>query len=231
MLGLPNLDGSFTLSFILPYEGPLSFASIRTPEDLLELFKHSFPDALPMLPTLTDDYFSRPPTSLITIRCAPWTVGDKVALIGDAAHAIVPYYGHGANAGFEDCHTLAQLIQQYGEDWRKVLSEYERQRRPNTDTIAELSLRHHAELRDWCGQRRFLVRKEVERKLNRLYPARYSSLYAMVTFQDRPYQQAVQADQAQRGIVEHIMQLENVDERWDSPEVEELMHALMRAAS
>lgn len=231
LIGFPNLDGSFTCSLHIPFEGPLSFASIRTEAELLRLFRDSFPDAVAHMPRLAEDFFAHPTNSMVTVKCSPWSYRGRVALIGDAAHSIFPSYGQGANAGFEDCVTLLECVSQYGgADWEGLLGEYERRRRPNTDAIADLCIEHFAELRELVGDAGFLLRKEVERRLNLLYPQKYKDLYSMISFTCMPYAEALRTAREQRVIVDRILAVEGVERKLDSEEVVLLMGALMAAA-
>ena len=231
LLGFPNLDGSFTCSLHLPFDGPLSFASIRTEEDLHGLFNDSFPDTVSMIPNLVNDFFAHPANSMITIKCAPWSYQNKVALIGDSAHSIFPSYGQGANAGFEDCAMLSDCMEKYGDDWRRVLSEFEKQRHPNTDAIADLCIEHFSELRDHTGTHAFLLKKEIERKLNETYPEKYLDLYSMISFTQMPYTEALRVDREQRAIVEQIMSVKEVEKKLNSVEVNALISNLMATRS
>lgn len=229
LLGFPNLDGSFTCSLHLPFEGPLSFESIRTEDDLRALFDDSFPDAVSMIPGLVSEFFAHPANFMITIKCAPWSYQSKVALIGDSAHSIFPSYGQGANAGFEDCSALFDCMEKYGHDWRRVLSEFEKLRHPNTDAIADLCIEHFHELRDHVGTPRFLLKKEIERKLNDAYPEKYVDLYSMISFTQMPYTEALRVDREQRAIVDRIMSVKEVDKKLNSVEVNALINNLMAA--
>jgi kynurenine 3-monooxygenase len=229
LIGFPNTDGSFTCSLHIPFEGPLSFASIRSERDLLGLFRDSFPDAVSFLPRLVDDFFHHPANSMVTIKCSPWSYRDKVVLIGDAAHSIFPSYGQGANAGFEDCATLYKCLSKHGDNWAAILEEYESQRRPNTDAIADLCVQHFIELRDLVGDPGFLLRKEIERKLNLCYPEKYRDLYSMITFTCMPYTEALCVDREQRVIVDRILGVEEIEQRLDSEEVSRVMDELMAA--
>jgi kynurenine 3-monooxygenase len=220
LLGFPNLDGSFTCSLHLPFEGPLSFASLRTEEDLLRLFRDSFADAFPLMPQLVNDFFGHPANSMVTIKCSPWSYQDKVALIGDAAHSIFPSYGQGANAGFEDCAALSECMDEYGENWTRVLTEFEKQRRPNTDAIADLCVEHFCELRDLVGNPGFLLRKKIERKLNQVCPEKYLDLYSMISFTQMPYTEALRLDREQRAIVEQIMNVDEIEEKLNGVEAD-----------
>ena len=228
LIGFPNTDGSFTCSLHIPFEGPLSFASIRSEQDLLKLFEDSFPDTIPLMPRLADDFFNHPANSMVTIKCSPWSCHGKVALIGDAAHSIFPSYGQGANAGFEDCATLTECILEYGDDdWVVLLEEYERRRRPNTNAIADLCVDHFVELRDLVSDVRFLLRKEVERRLNLFYPEQFKDLYSMITFTCMPYTEALRVGRKQYLIVDRILGVEGVEQRLDTDEVMNLMRELM----
>ena len=140
LIALPNTDGTFTCTLFLPYEGEISFDKLKTEADVKAFFNEHFPDAVPMMPTLVEDFFGNPTSSLVTIKVAPWHYKDKSALIGDAAHAIVPFYGQGMNAGFEDCTILAGLMDKHGDDWTTILNEYDNKRKPNGDAVLDLAL-------------------------------------------------------------------------------------------
>jgi kynurenine 3-monooxygenase len=212
LMGFSNIDGSFTLSLHMPFKGDLSFQSIRTKDDLLSLFEKSFPDVLPEIPTLAEEYFANTTNSMITVRCSPWAFRDRVVLIGDAAHAIVPYYGQGANAGFEDCFVIDQCIEQYGDNWAMVFEEFERLRKPNTDAIADLAVQNFTELRDRVADPRFLLRKKMERKLAQRYADKYTSLYSMIAFTCMPYAEALRIDMEQRSLLDQIMSRVGIEE-------------------
>lgn len=229
LIGFPNLNGSFTCSLHLPFEGPLSFASIKTVDELRGFFAHSFPDAVAYLPALSDEFFTHPANPMITIKCSPWSYRGKVALVGDAAHSIFPSYGQGANAGFEDCAALADCMAQYGDDWETLLREFEARRRPNTDAIADLCVEHFIELRDLVGTPDFILRKEIERRLNQAHPTRYKDLYSMITFTCMPYTEALRRNLRQRAIVDQIMAVEDVGRKLDSAEVGDLIDGLLAA--
>lgn len=229
LLGFPNLDGSFTCSLHLPFEGPLSFESIRTEDDLRALFNDSFPDAVSTIPGLVSEFFAHPANFMITIKCAPWSYQGKVALIGDSAHSIFPSYGQGANAGFEDCAALFDCMKKYGDDWSRVLTEFEKLRHPNTDAIADLCIEHFHELRDHVGTPKFLLKKEIERKLNDAYPEKYLDLYSMISFTQMPYTEALRVDREQQAIVDRIMSVKEVDKKLNSVEVNALINNLMTA--
>lgn len=205
MIALPNTDGTFTCTLFLPFEGETSFANLKTEADVLAFFNQHFPDAVPMMPTLIEDFFTNPTSSLITTHIFPWHFGDRSALIGDAAHAIVPFYGQGMNAGFEDCTVLAGLMDKHGDDWTAILKAYEQKRKPNGDAVAQLALNNFIEMRDKVADPSFLERKKIEKELGRLYPEQFVSVYEMVSFSHTPYDTALRCIQAQDGLLHTIM--------------------------
>jgi kynurenine 3-monooxygenase len=226
LIGFPNLDGSFTVALHMPYEGEPSFASVRDEPALLALFRSCFPDALPLMPTLAKDYFAHPPTSMITVRCFPWTCNGRVGLIGDAAHAIVPSYGQGANSGFEDCSVLADCLATQGS-WPAALADYEQRRKPNADAIAELALEHFIELRDKVGDPEFLLRKQIERGLADIHPERFTPLYALISFTTVPYVEARRRGREQETLISWVMAQPRVRERLaGEDELRQLLAAL-----
>jgi kynurenine 3-monooxygenase len=205
MIALPNTDGTFTCTMFMPFEGEVSFAKLNTPEDVHHLFDTQFADAKALMPTLIEDFFTNPTASLITTHIAPWHYKDMSALIGDAAHAIVPFYGQGMNAGFEDCTVLAELIDTHGNDWATILDKYDTARKPNGDAVAALALMNFVEMRDKVADPRFLERKKIEKELGNRYPDRFISVYEMVSFSHIPYNTAIQCIQAQDKLLERIM--------------------------
>jgi len=227
LIGFPNLDRSFTLSLHMPFEGEPSFAAMRTPDDVQRLFERSFPDALPLLPNLVEDFFGRPEASMVTIRCSPWTYRDRVLLIGDAAHAIVPSYGQGANSGFEDCSVLADCIAESAGDWGRAFHRYESLRKPSAEAIADLALEHFHELRDLVGDPQFLLRKRIERRINELFPNRYCPLYSLVSFTNVPYVEALQRDRVQRTLIDRVQAIPGIADRLESEEIVDLIEQLI----
>jgi len=204
MIALPNIDGSFTCTLFFPFEGNPSFASIRTEEEIRDFFTRQFPDAVPLMPTLVEDFLHNPVSSLITTRIFPWKHQNKSCLIGDAAHAIVPFYGQGMNAGFEDCSTLEALMAEHGEDWTTILAEFEKQRKPNADAVADLALNNFIEMRDKVADPVFLERKKIEKELGRRYAGRFNSVYEMVSFSHTPYAYALHCTKAQDILMSRI---------------------------
>jgi len=205
MIALPNTDGTFTCTMFMPFEGEVAFSKLKTEADVTELFDKQFADAKPLMPELLHDFFNNPTSSLITTHIFPWHYKDKSALIGDAAHAIVPFYGQGMNAGFEDCTILSSLMDKNGDNWNTILKEYEVRRKPNGDAVAQLALTNFTEMRDKVADPMFLERKKIEKELGKRYPEQFVSVYEMVSFSHTPYNTAIQCIQAQDQLLQRIM--------------------------
>ncbi|MBC2839068.1 NAD(P)/FAD-dependent oxidoreductase [Robiginitalea sp. SC105] len=218
-IAMPNLDGSFTCTLFLPFEGDISFENIRTQEQARKFFREHFPTVTPDIENLTGDFFRNPTSALVTIKCYPWTYWDKVALVGDSAHAIVPFYGQGMNAGFEDITVLTELMQRHGDDWEQVFAAYQERRKPNADAIAELSYRNYLEMSSRTADPDFLLQKKIERHFAEAHPDKWVPAYSRVTFSDRPYTEALRLGDRQESIMREVMQLPDLEKRWDSPEV------------
>ncbi len=201
MIALPNHDGSFTCTLFFEFEGALSFASLRTDDDVRRFFAEEFPDAEPLMPTLLEDFRANPVGSMVTVRCAPWHHEGRVALLGDAAHAVVPFYGQGANASFEDCVVLDECARRDAPDWRRVFDAYAAQRKPHTDALADLAIGNFIEMRDHTGSRGFRMRKSLERTLHRAAAGWFTPLYTMVSFTRIPYADAVARAARQDAVV------------------------------
>jgi kynurenine 3-monooxygenase len=187
LIALPNVDGTFACILFLPFEGLDSFATLANQSDVLDFFRARFPDALALMPRLAENYFENPTGAMATIKCSPWHVDGRVLLLGDAAHAIVPFFGQGINCGFEDCMVLLELLDRHGPDWPRVFAEFETARKINTDAIADMAVENFVEMRDRVADPRFLFRKKVELALEARYPQRFVPKYAMVTFHRIPY--------------------------------------------
>ncbi len=215
MIALANLDGSFTCTLFFPVEGDLSFNSVKTEADVSDLFKNYFPDALSLMPTLHKDYFENPTSYLITVKCAPWNFGEDVLLIGDAAHAIVPFYGQGMNAGFEDCTLFNDMYHERGGSWDSLFKDFSDKRIPDGNAIAELALENYIEMRDKTADEEFLIRKKIETKFTKLHPELWLPLYSQVTFSNIPYSQAKENGLRQRAIMDQIMALPNILNEWN----------------
>lgn len=227
LIALPNPDASFTCTLFFPMDGEVSFDSLDTVEKARSFFEQEFADALDMMPNFDRDWQENPDSSLVIIRCFPWTRNAKVALIGDASHAIVPFYGQGMNAGFEDCFVLDRLMDEFGDDWDGLLKAYEVERKPDADAIADLAMRNFVEMRDLTGDPEFLLRKKIEVRFSEKYPEKWTPLYSLVTFSPEVrYSDAIALGKRQDELMAEIMSMPNIHENWDSPEVEERMLAL-----
>jgi kynurenine 3-monooxygenase len=219
LIALPNMDGSFTVTLFFPMTGETSFESIQTESDVMDFFMSTFPDAVKVMPTLGRDYFENPTSTLVTVRCNPWNYEDKVMLMGDAAHAIVPFYGQGMNSGFEDCSVFAEMVDANSVDPLRLFHEYSEKRVPDGNAIADLALYNYIEMRDLTADPDFLLRKKIERKFSDLYPEKWLPLYSQVTFSHIRYSEALRNGENQRRIMDEVMAMENIYENWDSDEV------------
>lgn len=205
MIALPNPDATFTCTLFAPMEGENSFEAIRNEGDVQEYFTRYFPDALPMMPTLLEDWHNNPTSRLGTLFCDPWIVDDWACLIGDAAHAIVPFYGQGMNAGFEDCRVLNDVLREHGDDdWEAVLREFYLRRKRNADAIAQLAVANFLEMRSKVVDEKFLQKKKIDAALADMFPERWGPLYEMVTFSHIPYADAMEQNARQDARLEHI---------------------------
>jgi kynurenine 3-monooxygenase len=223
LIALPNIDGSFTCTLFFPFEGEISFASITTREQVKHLFETYFADAIALMPTYIDDYFNNPTSSLITVKTNPWTYKDKSCIIGDAAHAIVPFYGQGMNSGFEDAYYLSTLIDTHNGNWASILEEYQKLRKPNGDAVAQLALNNFIEMRDLVADPVFLERKKIEKDLMNKFPAQYKSVYEMVSFSHTPYAFALATLTAQDNLYKKIIASGNYFEQLNNSEFKEFL--------
>lgn len=217
MIALPNPSGDFTCTLFVPFEGEKSFNSVKTREDVEKFFAEEFPDALPMMPTLLDDYFKNPTASLVTVRCYPWVKKDKLALMGDAAHAIVPFYGQGMNCSFEDVVVMDECIEKYGSDWNKIFEEYQKLRKPNADAISQLAIQNYTEMAEKVGDQHFLHKKHIEHDLSDLYPDKFKSQYELTTFSLSPYKYALDQGVKNDQLLEKII-ADKAEDRINDPE-------------
>jgi kynurenine 3-monooxygenase len=200
LIALPNIDRTFACILFLPFEGADSFETLTTESAVVAFFRERFPDALPLMPNLGENFFANPTGSMVTVKCSPWHVEGHTLLLGDAAHAIVPFFGQGINCGFEDCTVFLDLLDQFGADWETIFRKFEAARKPNTDAIADLAVENFVEMRDRVADPHFLFRKKVELALEAKYPGRFVPKYAMVTFHRVPYATAME-----RGLVQDHM--------------------------
>lgn len=224
LIALPNLDGSFTCTLFLAFDfslgGKNSFEYLQAREKALQFFNSEFHDAADFMPDLLKDFFGNPTGSLITVKCYPWAVEDKAVLLGDSAHAIVPFFGQGMNAAFEDCTYLNKCIDDYGDDWTKVFDEFQKMRKPNSDAIADLAQENFIEMRDLVATPRFQLKKKIEAELAKKFPDKFIPKYSMVTFHRFPYEIALKKGKVQEEILNELSEgidlLNNVN--WQNAE-------------
>ena len=213
MIALPNLDGSFTVTLFLPLEGEVSFENLRSDTDIINFFKAYFPTAYAHMPDLLEDFKSNPTSALGTVKCYPWQIDGKFLLMGDAAHAVVPFYGQGMNASFEDVVVLDQLIDKFEGNWAQILPQYQLERKKDTDAIADLAVENELEMRAATADPVFLLKRKIELILEQKYPT-YFSKYSMVTFrEDLPYSYAMDRGRAQdKVLMEYAKSIRSIDE-------------------
>jgi kynurenine 3-monooxygenase len=227
LIALPNIDGSFTCTLFFPFEGEHSFAALGDRKKVKDFFEKIFPDAVPLMPTLEEDFFNNPTGSLVTVRCSPWNYEDKLLLIGDAAHAIVPFYGQGMNCGFEDCRIFDEMLND-NNNWETLFSEFGKERKPNSDAIADMAVDNFIEMRDLVGDKKFLLRKKIEALINKKYPDRWIPQYTLVTFSpDVEYAEAQRQGRHHNVIMNKVMEMPGIEEKWNSTEAEELILSML----
>lgn len=202
-IALPNPGGTFTCTLFLPFEGENGFEQLSSPERVARFFESHFADALDKIPDLVDQFFQNPTSSLVTIKCSPWNY-DSSLLIGDAAHAIVPFYGQGMNAGFEDCRLLIEMGDRMGYHWPELFQSFAESRKADADAIADLALANFVEMRDSVANERFLKMKRLEARLHDAYPDEWVPQYSMVTFTDTPYSEAIRLASLQKKALEGL---------------------------
>lgn len=226
LIALPNTDGSFTCTLFFPFEGERSFDTLKTDREIMAFFNEVFPDAVGLMPTLLADYKENPTSSLLTVKCFPW-IKNKTLMIGDASHAIVPFYGQGMNSGFEDCRVLNDMLNEHDDDWDRVLPLYQASRKPDADAILDLALQNFIEMRDLVADDYFLTRKKIEAKLHELFPSKWVPLYSMVTFrEDIRYSEAIEKGAKQKAIMDEVMSRPNILENWEKVDLEAIVNQL-----
>jgi kynurenine 3-monooxygenase len=204
LIALPNSDGSFTATLFLPNRGEESFEALANADDVRSLFARRFADAMPLIPGLVEEFFGNPTGHLETIRCHPWFFRDHALILGDAAHAIVPFHGQGANAAFEDCAALDGLLGRADRPWEEIFSEFEALRRENADAIAAMALENYVEMRATVREPAFQLKKEISFRLEERHPRRFIPRYSLVMFHRIPYAQAQRLGVIQNGILEEL---------------------------
>jgi len=204
IIALPNLDGSFTLTMFHPYEGEIGFNNLDTKEKVKAFFEKYFPDLLPYIPHYLEEFFENPVGTLGTIKCYPWQAFGKALVMGDASHAIVPFYGQGMNASFEDVTVFDEILDQYEGDWEKVLYEFQEARVENANAIADLAIDNFIEMQDRVDDEDFMKKRKLEMQLEQQFPDYYSK-YSLVTFKpDLPYAHAMKLGRAQDNLLLEI---------------------------
>ncbi|MGB5646043.1 FAD-dependent oxidoreductase [Muriicola sp.] len=229
-IAMPNLDGSFTCTLFLPFEGEVSFEKITTKKHANTFFSTYFPNVMQDIENLTDDFFKNPTSAMVTMKCYPWTYWNKVALVGDSAHAIVPFYGQGMNAGFEDIYSLSRIMTKHGDDWETIFQTYQKERKPNADAIAELSYRNFVEMSSKTADKSFLLQKRIEKWFAEKHPSLWEPTYSRVTFSHRAYAEALAIGDFQEQIMQEVMKMPNIEAQWNSQKVEEQILQLLQSA-
>ena len=226
LIALANEDGSYTCTLFMPFENhEYSFDKLKTRDDVDNFFRHVFPDFHQMMPNVADAWEDHPLSALAITRCYPWHSG-RFALMGDAAHATVPFYGQGMNAGFEDCTAIWELMQKHNEDWDKVFEEYSITRKPNGDALQDLSLHNYHVMRDYVADPEFLLQKNFERRIEQLYPDSYLALYSQVSFSHIPYSEAWTKGMEQDKFIKDIMAKNDIAKLMEEDKIDELIHSI-----
>lgn len=223
LIALPNIDGTFTCTLFFSFEGDVSFQKLKTEGDVRKFFTEYFPDVIPLMPGYITDFFQNPTSSLLTVRCFPWQANGNTCLIGDSAHAIVPFFGQGMNCGFEDCSVLSELMDEHGDDWKTILPLFEALRKPNADAIADLALNNFIEMRDLVADPHFLHKKKIEKMIAEKYPEKYISPYQMVSFSHIPYSDALKNGAAINNVLDQLTRVEQLESKFESPEIQKMI--------
>lgn len=213
LIALANLDGSFTVTLFLSYdEGEYNFNNLTSVEKVTEFFKSQFPDALALIPNISDEFFNNPTGALGTVKCSPWQYKGKTLLMGDAAHAIVPFYGQGMNASFEDVTVFDAILETHEGDWETIFKTYEASRKVDTDAIADLAIDNYYEMRDHVASPIFKEKRKLEMDLEKTFPTEYFSKYSMVTFNENiPYSEAMKKGRAQDKAILNMIVDDTID--------------------
>lgn len=231
LIALANEDGSFTCTLFMPFENhEFSFDKLKTRNDVDKFFKNVFPDFHQMMPDVADQWETHPLSSLALMRCYPWS-HKKIALMGDAAHATVPFYGQGMNGSMEDCYVMGQLMKKHNEDWEAVFKEYQIARKPNGDALQDLSVNNYRVMRDLVADPEFLLKKKFEHRIHDLYPDKYLSLYSMVSFSNIPYAEAMQKGKEQDDFISGIMSTHDIAAKFEDGTIDDLIHSVFQTAS
>lgn len=226
LIALPNFDGSFTCTLFMPFEGHQHcFNNLNSKEKVTAFFQEVFPDFYEMMPNVADDWEKHPLSSLAIIRCYPWYHNSTV-LMGDAAHATVPFFGQGMNCGFEDCSVMFDLMKKHNEDWPSIFEEYQQLRKPNGDAVQDLSLQNYLVMRDKVADEAYIVQQQFEKRISELYPDQYLPMYSMVSFTDIEYQHALRLGNEQDQRMKEIIAKYNITSATNENEIDEVIHSL-----
>jgi kynurenine 3-monooxygenase len=232
LIALPNLDRSFTCTLFFPFEGTPSFASLHDVAAARRYFEETFPDALAHVPDFDAQWKNNPVSSLVTVRCYPWSRFGKTMILGDAAHAIVPFFGQGMNCGFEDCRVLVELLDAHDDDWSRAMPAFERARKENADAIATFALENFVEMRDKIADPAFQLRRRVEAAVARVCEKDFTPSYTMVTFRPQlPYADALRQARKQDAILDELLKHEAVRRNPQSDDHNDLYRKTVAAAA
>jgi len=227
LIALANLDGSFTCTLFAPKKGKNSFEGLNTKQEVKNYFTTIFPDFVCLVPNLYQQWSTNPTSNLGIVKTFPWHVKDASIIIGDAAHATVPFYGQGMNAGFEDCRILNELLNKHEDNFEKCFHEYSKVRKPNGDGVQDLSMQNFVVMRDKTADPKFLLQKKIEKKFANLYPDKWTPLYSMVSFTNIPYAEAWKIGMKQEKLMQNIMSTPNIEKIWESDKIMQKMCILV----
>jgi kynurenine 3-monooxygenase len=223
LIALPNNDCSFTCTLFFPIIGKTSFETVKTEKDILDLFQSQFPDAIKLMPNLVEDFQKNPTGDLASVYCKPWHFGDKALLIGDAAHAVVPFFGQGMNASFQDCSALAKLMDQNENDWKTIFNAFSSSQVENGHAIADMAIENYLEMRDHVNDPEYKKRRNVELKLELMFPGQFIPRYSMVSFHQIPYAEVYQRGEKQLKIIGDVLKADPSGQSIDKALVEKML--------
>ena len=223
LIALPNNDCSFTCTLFFPMIGKTSFETVKTEKDIFDLFQSQFPDAIKLIPNLVEDFQKNPTGDLASVYCKPWHLGGKALLIGDAAHAVAPFFGQGMNASFQDCSTLAKLIGQNENDWNTIFNAFSSTQVENGHAIADMALENYLEMRDHVNDPEYKKRRNMELKLERMFPDQFIPRYSMVSFHQIPYAEVYQRGEKQFKIISDVLKADPSGQSIDKAMVEKML--------
>ena len=223
LIALPNNDCSFTCTLFFPMTGKTSFETVRTEKEILDLFQSQFPDSIKLMPNLVEEFQNNPIGDLASVYCKPWHWEDKALLIGDAAHAVVPFFGQGMNASFQDCSTLAKLMGQNENDWKTIFNAFSSVQVENGHAIADMALENYMEMRDHVNDPEYKKRREMELKLERMFPGQFIPRYSMVSFHQIPYAEVYQRGERQFNIIGDVLKADPSGQSIDIAMVEKML--------